>query len=164
LAESDTGSPIIAVAPADNGMLIYYGIDDMHSGFKTTPYYPIFWKRLLDYATKTPSVQNLNYRTGSLVSLGPVESIKTPKSTVRDSKLVLDYQGTYELPDRTIVANLNSPQESDVNGVFVTQRARSLEQEKTPATQPKDLITYGVLAIFIVLFLELLYLKFRGDT
>ena len=45
---------------SDVAPVLYYGIFDEESTFKTAMYYPIFWKRLIDFMTDQTELSSLN--------------------------------------------------------------------------------------------------------
>ena len=59
LAASEDKTPIITFSPLGQGKVFYYGILDEDSNadasFAKSPAYFVFWKRLVDFATDTPS-------------------------------------------------------------------------------------------------------------
>ncbi|MBN2142414.1 BatA and WFA domain-containing protein [Candidatus Woesearchaeota archaeon] len=168
LASSEYKVPIIAFNKMGEGKVVYYGILDedveAETFFAKSPAFFVFWKRTVDFITNTPSVKNLNYRTGSYISFPEEQTIQTPKGKIKTNELVLDQTGLYTLQDRTIAINLADEKESDI-GKEETEESRSYvkEGERFKEKVPYELTDNLVYAAIILLILELIYVKLRGD-
>jgi hypothetical protein len=156
--------PIISFNSLNKGLVAYYGIFDESADFPKEPYYPVFWKRLVDFLTGKPDLRNLNYKTGKILVLNNDQQVKTPKETLRANSINLKHAGTYTLADRIVVANLLSESESDINYVGKLKEDDKEVFDVKPTTEPFDISLYLIIAGIIVIFFELLYLKFRGDV
>ena len=160
IAESDDNSPLIAYK--DN--IIYYGIFDDDSDFKTLPSYPIFWNEIVNFLVKTEDIRDFNFRSGDAVVIEE-QKVKTPSGYLTTSKLILDEAGVYELKDKKIAVNLLNEKESDiaVEPTVLKQDKEEFSSEKIK--ELKNLYFEMPLAIivFLVLCFELLYIKIRGD-
>jgi hypothetical protein len=171
IAEAADSTPLIALLPVGDGLVMYYGLMPGSSGFHTDIYYPVFWKRTLDLAAKREDLSDLNKRTGDVINFPVTKDMWTPSKRLRDSGFILFEKGIYKVKDadserdaREFAANLLSERESDLNGDIdesksgiVTETAGSLQKV------PFDLSDYFVLGILVLLFLELMWIKFRGD-
>ncbi|MFH1072144.1 MAG: VWA domain-containing protein [Nanoarchaeota archaeon] len=156
-------SPVISFSRLGKGVIAYYGIFDESADFSKDPYYPIFWKRMIDFVSGKPDIRNLNYKTGRLVSLGASQEVKTPRETVKASSVFLDAAGVYTLADRTLAANLLSAAESDINAENSIGQKELEQLDEKPVPEPFDLSRWLIMAAILIIFVELLYQKFRGD-
>lgn len=157
--------PLLVISPLGKGKLVYYGIREEASDFKFSPGYPIFWNELLKAVTEQPDVKTLNYKTKDTLLLNRVQTIALPTGDdLKQASLILEYQGTYRLEDRAVASNLLDEVESDVNAKEFLGTS-SQEYELRPVKEKQDFpIAVPLLAIAaILLFLEILYVKVRGD-
>ncbi len=167
----DNGT-LIAYEQRGSGNIFYYGIFDediqvngntMRSTFKNDLYYPIFWKRVLDILSGTPSVGTLNRRTGQVIQLPEGQQVQTPQGNEVQGAFLMDEQGIYNFQKRDIAANLINSKESDISGEFSETLTPDIQTEEVETEKPKPLTNYFIIAGLIALILELLYTKFRGD-
>ncbi|MFH1400902.1 MAG: BatA and WFA domain-containing protein [Nanoarchaeota archaeon] len=156
-------SPIIALHQLGKGSVIYYGIDDKNADFPKEPYYPIFWKRAIDLLSGRPEINNLNFKTGRTVALTKEQNVKTPIETIKTSAILVNHQGIYTTEDRNIVANLLSESESDITPRPGAETKERITGESVVNYEQMDIASYLILAALILLFVELLALKIRGD-
>jgi hypothetical protein len=168
IAKTEDETPLIAYNKLGIGAAIYYGILDEDKSteafFAKSPGYFVFWKRTLDLITNTPSISNLNYKTGSFISFPDAQRIVTPQGTITTKELSLDNAGLYTLKDRIIAINLAEEKESDISAEQTLDKqtfAQSSDRFKEKV--PLELTSYFIYAGLILIFLELLYVKFRGD-
>jgi len=168
IAASDNMTPIITFSSMANGKVLFYGILDedkeAETFFGKSPGYFVFWKRTVDFMTNTPSIKNLNFRTGSLLSFAEEQRIETPAGKITTKDLSLDNAGMYTLKDRTIAINLANEKESDV-GKEDSLAAQGVSQggDRFKEKTPLELEYLFIWAALILLLLELLYVKMRGD-
>ncbi|MFH1916579.1 MAG: BatA and WFA domain-containing protein [Nanoarchaeota archaeon] len=156
-------SPIISFKQMQKGIIMYYGIFDESADFPKEPYYPIFWKRTIDFLSGRPDISALNYRTGSVLALPEAQEIKGPKGTEHTSALTLTFAGIYSMDDMDIAANLISLSESDINRQSIIGESEEAAFDQAPHKEPFDMSGYLLIAALAILLLELLYIKFRGD-
>jgi hypothetical protein len=170
LAATEDNNPIITYRQEGKGKIFFYGIldedDDAEAFFSRSPQYFVFWKRLLDFATNTPSLKNLNQKTNNIVSLGEKQTIATPNGKITTDKLELEKTGLYNLKDRIIVANLLNEQESYINEIKVAESSSLTAKSsgnRFNQKVPFEITDYLLIAAIILLLLEIVYIKFRGD-
>ena len=157
--------PLVSIGKLGDGRLAYYGILERASDFPFSPGYPIFWTEMLRYLTGIKDIKTLNYRTRDIVILDEVQTIKGPERTVKQATLILEDAGLYEASDRTIAANLIDEAESNLNSE-VEIGAKSTEFELKPVKEPRKYefeLPFVIFAL-VVIVLELLYVKMRGDV
>jgi len=165
VATAGNGSAVIAAAATENGgKLIWYGIQEKGSDFKFSPYYPIFWYELVKYVTNQKDITGMNFRTGSTLLLDAPAAVKTPSGTMETNRVIIDRAGLYTLPDRVIAANLLNEHESDINpreSLGVSPEDLQLKAVREMRRVPWEY--WLIVLALIVLFVELFYIKFRGD-
>ncbi|MBU1198500.1 MAG: VWA domain-containing protein [Nanoarchaeota archaeon] len=168
LAAAEDQTPIITFSSLEEGKVFFYGILDedksADASFAKSPVYFVFWKRLMDFATDTPSIKNLNYLSGSTLNFQKEERIQTPTGKITTKSLPLENAGLYTLNDRVIAINLLNKKESDVNNqADIEQEGYFQSSEKFKEKIPFELTDYMILIAIILLFIEFTYIKLRGD-
>lgn len=149
IASADDNSSLIVYSDYGKGKVLYYGIDDSYSSFKLTPWYPIFWDNMIKFMLARDDISQLNFKTG----------VKIGEDTY-------DKAGIYDIKTKSIAVNLLDEIESDVS----IKKEKSQEEVKISSKQDEfrkqrarefdiELLVIGM----ILLFGELLYVKFRGD-
>lgn len=164
IASASGSNPIIALKNIGEGKAAYYGIFDDNSEFKTLPSYPIFWNSLVNFMIDQESVKEFNYKTGKILTI-PEQKVKTPSGTLKTSKLIMDEAGIYELDERKIAVNLLDEEESDVAPVLdvETEEKKETALEKERVEHNFGIAPILLLIAFLLLGLEIYYLKVRGD-
>ena len=156
--------PVLAVAEHNSGSVVYYGILDEYSTFKNSPAYPQFWRRLTDFLTKTENLGDFNFRTGHLEAVG-TQTVETPLGTQKTDRVLFDKAGYYSYNQRTVSASLLNVRESaaGANASAFSAEEKRIVIDPSELKQKKHFT--GLLAFIagILIFLELLYVKFRGD-
>ena len=163
LASVGENTTIVGIKNLGKGMVVYVGLMDDYSDFKTDVFYPVFWKRLFDMALKKQEVSDLNYKTGQVAHLLERQSVNTPNGKVNEEKLILDYQGIYRSDERNFVANLLNERESNINGEKDEMKGVFDTSIMTEKEAPLELARQFLIAVIVFVLLELLWIKFRGD-
>ena len=146
------------------GKVVYYGILDEASDFKTLPSYPIFWSSLVNFMVGTEDIKEFNLKTGKIASIGE-QKVKTPSATLTASKLLMDEVGIYEFDNKKFAVNLLDEKESDIN--LPTKVENRKEREKLLESESKEhnfnleLTILGL--VFLFMMAEFIYIKRRGD-
>lgn len=167
-AAAEDNTPLITFSSLGKGKVFFYGILDEDRGadtsFAKSPVYFVFWKRLTDFATDTPSIKNLNYMSGSVLNFKEEQRIQTPKGRVTTQSLSLDNTGLYTLNERAIAINLLNEKESDVsNKASLGEQGFFQPSDRFKEKVPFELVQYFIIIALILLLLEFLYIKLRGD-
>ncbi len=160
---TNEGVPLFALGGYGKGTVVYYGLFETNSTFKYDVSYPIFWQQLVDYLIGKDTVDTLNYKIGEKVLFDNDVSIVTPsgKEVIRDY-LEFEEVGVYEYLNKKVAVNLLNSVESNVAySDEVVEKSKTEEQETMPIKQP--LTKPFIIALLVVVFLELLYVKLRGD-
>jgi len=168
IAAAEDNTPLITFNTLGDGKVFFYGILDedkqADTSFAKSPVYFVFWKRLTDFATDTPSIKNLNYKTGSVLNFKKEQRIQTPTGRIITKSLSLDAAGLYTLNDRVIAINLLDVKESDVgNTRGFGEEGFSQPSERFREKVPFELTDYLIIIAIILLLIEFLYIKLRGD-
>jgi hypothetical protein len=162
----DNESAVITAATVPGGgKLIWYGVIEKGSDFKFSPYYPIFWYELIKYATDQKDITGMNFKTGTTLLLDKPVKVVTPSETLETNRIIFSKAGLYKLPDRTIAANLLNEQESDINPREKLGDAPDdvdFAPVREKRTVPWEM--YLLIGALLVLFVELMYVKLRGDV
>ncbi len=163
IARTGDNSTIIGLGSHGQGIVVYYGIFDEESTFKYDISYPIFWQQLLDYLLGDGTLEDLNYKIKDQIILDTEIPIKTPTKSIKTAVVDFDEVGLYSVRNRQIASNLVHKVESNVNlNMEQTAGDGSAAKEKD-ANIKRRIIHLFIYAILTLLFLELLYIKFRGD-
>jgi len=156
-----TGSSIVSVGnnsiitlfDAGKGKVLYYGIMESESDFEITPGYPIFWNNLIYSFVGRDNLNDVNIKTGFTLE-------------IRNETKNLDKVGIYQLGDVSIAANLINEKESDINFIDTESVSRYVEGElesiKSDVDYRMDL--YLVAIVLLILALEFIYIKYRGEV
>ena len=146
------------------GKSVYYGIMDETSDFKTLPAYPIFWDSIINFMIGTEDIREFNHKAGKIVSINE-QKVKTPSSELTTSKLLMDEAGIYEYDGKKFAVNLLDEKESDVSlpSKVEEQEERERLLESRSKVHDFNLELVILLAVFIFMLSEFLYIKRRGD-
>ncbi|MBR9700667.1 hypothetical protein GOV11_02275 [Candidatus Woesearchaeota archaeon] len=175
VSTNDGPEPVIAAKRIGKGAVIYYGIRDKQTYDLDPQSYAIIWGRIVDFSLVDP--MTLNLPTGAVIPVRG-QNVKTPMGKL-PGPVLMSKAGVYQLPDRTLVANLYglstslktsteivgvrsesaiaSPVEIDIDDISSSGDG----DEKTKV--PKDLTNWLIILGLIVMLVELLYVKYRGD-
>ena len=143
---------------------VYYGIIDKFSDFRKSPAYPIFWITLLDFLTQKEDIQQYNSKGG--IRVPSIQGkVTTPSGLVESNFVLLDEAGYYDIDGRTLAVNLLDEEESNI-----AQTQRVFDEQQTALTAEQQIkqveiqldMVFMVL-VMVLLFLELWYVKRRGE-
>ena len=165
LAKTDSGLPVLILQEHGSGKVVYYGIFDRESDFKSTAEYPIFWSELVGFLSGNEDIANYNIKTGDLIPIAE-QTISTPSRSTKGSQLYADETGFYSYSGKVVASNLLSEKESTVNAINLLksgkQNPNGSKEEQQKRKVNLDLIILGIISL--LLFLELLIVKYRGDA
>jgi hypothetical protein len=142
---AEDGSSLIALKSYDKGKVIYYGLFDEEQDFRFSPDYPIFWSNIIGFLLDSEDITDYNFKMGE--------------------RSLIDQAGFYEEGIKTVAYNFVDEMESDVGQTsllsskdYTSFVSKEVEEEfKFNFTMPL------LILVTVLLFLELVYLKFRGD-
>ena len=161
---SSGGSPVVAVAAHNRGKVVYYGILDDFSSFKSSTTYPQFWNRLLNFLAETEALDGFNFKTGRIEATSS-QLVSTPSGAFNTGLVLFDNVGFYSYDGKTFAANLLDVRESDVSSdlqSFEREYSQVLV-EKSDLKERRNYELYLAVIVAVLIFLELVYVKFRGD-
>ncbi|MBI2653796.1 BatA domain-containing protein [Candidatus Woesearchaeota archaeon] len=163
-ASADDKTSLIVYGEKKRGKVVFYGILDEASDFKTLPSYPIFWNSIINFMVGAEDIKDFNHKTGRIATIKE-QKVKTPSSSLTTSKLLMDYSGIYEYDNKRFAVNLIDEKESDVN--LPSKVEAHKEREKLLERQAKEHDFNLELTILLLAFLfmttEFIYIKRRGD-
>ena len=163
-ASADDKTPLIVYGEKKKGKVVYYGIFDEASDFKTLPSYPIFWNSMVNFLAGAEDIKEFNLKTGKIATINE-QSVKTPSSSLKTSKLLMDEVGIYEFNGKKYAVNLLDEKESDIS--LPSKVESKKEREELIEGQSREHVFNLEFLILILVFLfmlaEFLYIKRRGD-
>jgi len=163
-ASADDKTPLIVYGDKKKGKVVYYGIFDEASDFKTLPSYPIFWSSLINFMVGTQDIKDFNYKTGKIAILNE-QKVKTPSTTLTTSKLLMDETGIYEFDNKKVAVNLLDEKESNVAVPAKIEKQEQRRQLLERESKEHDFNLELLILILVLLFMmtEFFYIKRRGD-
>jgi len=113
---------------------------------------------------KTEDINDYNFKTGRMVVINEQE-VKTPSAKMTTNKLLLDEAGIYEFGNKKVAVNLINEQESDINreNIELEGNLKKFSAEKVKDVDDFELEVPLLIAALIILFIEFIYIKRRGD-
>lgn len=174
LVNTTNGIPMLVYGTVGEGTVVYIGMNDAMGGdawnnFHNLPEYPVFWFRLAGWLAGTGSISDYNLRTGAVSVLASMQEIQTPSSIMTVNRVHYNEVGAYSVAGKTIAANLYNDKESDTTniGQEVIDRTKVKDSPRivraTTYTAKHYLDTYMIAIVLILVILELLIIKKRGE-
>ncbi len=147
IASADDKSPMIALKEKNEGKLVYYGIFDDYSDFKLDEDYPIFWDNLIGFLIKEDDIREYNKKFEDEAVLG------------------INKVGIYEKEGKFIAVNLLNEKESDVSSdEELTSKMEEFVSESEKQKVAMQLAITLLIISLVLMFIEIIYVKFRGDA
>lgn len=175
-------SAMLAYWKFGKGIVIYSGLADpqgnniydplneqVWNDFHTLPEYPLFWKQLLEWLKGSLDVTEYNAKTGMIIKFPGTVTVNTPSDKVTTDTLLLDEVGIYEVPGKSIAVNLFDERESNLEGGGIPVEAENVSALNASAYSPQtirkplNLDIYFIMGAIFLVFLELYYLRWRGE-
>ncbi len=142
IIEADDSSPLVALGKNGKGNLVYYGIIDEQTDFKTQTSYPIFWNELLNFLAEAGDIKDYNFRI--------------------DEKPSIDKAGIYDNGNK-IAVNLLNEYESDIAKETIDFDEQGFVSGISEEKVVVNLDIYLIIFAIIIMFFEIFYIKIRGD-
>jgi len=161
LVNTSDSTPLLALARAGEGRVLYYGYLPSETSFSFAARYPVFWKRTIATISGRPRPSELNRQTGERVEF-ETEQVQGPEGNLRGPAVSLDQVGLYTDGNRRVGANLLRAGESNVtapNIESVTDPDGGGAQEQSPLNLTP--LTAGLALLAFIL--EIGYMYYRGD-
>jgi hypothetical protein len=158
------GSPMIVDMKRELGEIIYYGIIDKYSSFYSDSFYPIFWNNMVNYLMKREDIRDYNFKAGRMIVIKE-QDVKSPSAMITTNKLLLDEAGIYEFNNKKVAVNLADEKESDISreNIELEENLEKFSDEKVKDVDSFELEVPLLIAALVILFIEFLYIKRRGD-
>ncbi len=174
LVALENGVPILSYWQVGRGTVFYMGLSDelgenSWNNFHNLPEYPVFWIKLVQWLGGTGDISEYNLKTGTLTSLAKTEEIRTPSKTFTSNRILFDEAGIYELSGKKIAVNLYDDRESNtkVDASELIKRAVSNDEPKLVRadsyTAKQDITNYLIGVLFLLILLEILIVRQRGE-
>jgi len=110
-----------------------------------------------------PSVADHNIVTGRILPIR-TGTVKTPTRTVELESILIDEAGIYEFDNKVVASNMLSEFESDIKRkIDVETKEAEFKEKPSEAKFKLDLNTYLLALVMLILIIELIFLKRRGD-
>ena len=166
--------PILSYWQVGRGTVFYMGLSDelgenSWNNFHNLPEYPVFWIKLVQWLGGTGDISEYNLKTGTLTSLAKTEEIRTPSKTFTSNRILFDEAGIYELAGKKIAVNLYDDRESNtkIDASELIKRAVSNDETKLVRadsyTAKQDITNYLIGVLFLLILLEILIVRQRGE-
>ncbi|MCQ6963623.1 BatA domain-containing protein [Methanolobus chelungpuianus] len=174
LVSTTAGTPMLVYGTLGDGTVVYLGLndamgEDAWNNFHNLPEYPVFWFKLAGWLGGTGSVTDYNLKTGSVSALAREQEIQTPSGLETTSRVLYDEAGVYTVVGKRIAVNLYSDRESDttLTGQELIDRSKAKDSpgivRASSYTAKNYLDTYMIIIVFLLVLLELLIIRKRGE-
>ncbi|MDD3247062.1 MAG: BatA domain-containing protein [Methanosarcina sp.] len=174
LVATENGIPLLSYWQVGKGTIFYMGLSDelgdgAWNNFHNLPEYPVFWIKLVEWLGGIGEISEYNLETGTLTSLSKTEEIRTPSKTLTANRLLFDEVGIYKISDKNIAVNLYDDRESDTTVDASELISRAVAEDETRLvradtyTAKNDITNYLIGVLFLLILLELLIVRGRGE-
>ncbi len=174
LVALENGVPILSYWQVGRGTVFYMGLSDelgenSWNNFHNLPEYPVFWIKLVQWLGGTGDISEYNLETGTQTSLSKTEEIRTPTKTFTSNRILFDEAGIYELAGKKIAVNFYDDRESNtkIDASELIKRAVSNDEPKLVRadsyTSKNDITNYLIGVLFLLILLEILIVRQRGE-
>ena len=174
LVATENNIPILTYQPIGDGTVVYFGLNDAlgndaWGNFHNLPEYPVFWAKLIGWLGGAGDISDYNVKTGAITALSKAQDYTTPGGTVSGNRVLYDEVGIYEVAGKEIAVNLYNDRESDttVDASDVIERSLSKTEpgivRATTYTAKKDIDIYLIAGAFLLMLLEILIIRKRGE-
>ncbi|RXA20125.1 hypothetical protein EQO05_05920 [Methanosarcina sp. MSH10X1] len=172
LEENDV--PVLSYWQVGRGTVFYMGLSDelgenSWNNFHNLPEYPVFWIKLIQWLGGAGDISEYNLETGSLTSLSKTEEIRTPTKTFTSNRILFDEAGIYELAGKRIAVNLYDDRESNTTADASELMKRAVSEDEPGLvradtyTAKNDITSYLIGVLFLLILLEILIVRQRGE-
>ena len=174
LVATENGIPMLSYWQVGKGTIFYMGLNDelgdgAWNNFHNLPEYPVFWIKLVEWLGGIGDISEYNLETGALTSLSKTEEVRTPSKTLTANRLLFDEVGIYEISDKKIAVNLYDDRESNTTVDASELISRAVAEDETRLvradtyTAKNDITNYLIGVLFLLLLLEILIVRGRGE-
>jgi hypothetical protein len=166
--------PVLSYWQVGKGTVFYMGLgdelgDNAWNNFHNLPEYPVFWIKLVQWLGGTGDISEYNLKTGTLTSLSKTEVISTPSRVFTSNRILFDEAGIYEIGGKRIAVNLYDDRESNttIDASEIVKRAAAEDEPKLVRadtyTSKNDITSYLIGILFLLILLEILIVRGRGE-
>ncbi len=146
IAVAQDSSPLVLYSIKEKGKVLYYGIIDSQSDFPTSVSYPIFWNNLIKDLVEREDINDYN------------------KKTIDNEYVKYGEIGVYDILNKKVALNLINDAESNIaNEEKLKEIEDKLVVEKGSKEGNVTITNYLLMAALLIMFLEIFYIKKRGD-
>ncbi|AKB21197.1 BatA domain-containing protein [Methanosarcina sp. WH1] len=174
LVATENGIPMLSYWQVGKGTIFYMGLSDelgdgAWNNFHNLPEYPVFWIKLVEWLGGIGEISEYNLETGTLTSLSKTVEIRTPSKTLTANRLLFDEVGIYEISGKKIAVNLYDDRESNTTVDASELISRAVAEDETRLvradtyTAENDITNYLIGVLFLLLLLEILIVRGRGE-
>ncbi|MDO9516804.1 MAG: VWA domain-containing protein [Methanosarcinaceae archaeon] len=174
LVATENDIPILTYQPIGSGTVVYFGLNDAlgeeaWGNFHNLPEYPVFWAKLIGWLGGAGDISDYNVKTGAITALSKAQDYSAPSGTMSGNRVLYDEIGIYEVAGKRIAVNLYNDRESDttVDASDVIERSLSKTEPSvvraTTYTAKKDIDIYLIAGVFLLMLLEILIIRKRGE-
>ncbi|AKB17841.1 BatA domain-containing protein [Methanosarcina sp. WWM596] len=174
LVATENGIPVLSYWQVGKGTIFYMGLSDelgdgAWNNFHNLPEYPVFWIKLVEWLGGIGEISEYNLETGTLTSLSKTVEIRTPSKTLTANRLLFDEVGIYEISGKKIAVNLYDDRESNTTVDASELISRAVAEDETRLvradtyTAENDITNYLIGVLFLLLLLEILIVRGRGE-
>ena len=174
LVATENNIPILTYQPIGDGTVVYFGLndalgEDAWGNFHNLPEYPVFWAKLIGWLGGAGDISDYNVKTGAITALSKAQDYTAPSGAMSGNRVLYDEIGIYEVAGKRIAVNLYNDRESDttVDASDVIERSLSKTEPSvvraTTYTAKKDLDIYLIAGAFLLMLLEILIIRKRGE-
>jgi hypothetical protein len=158
---AESNETVVCNKKAGEGNVLFFGILES-ADFKSTPEYPLFWSYLIDYYFPQEEDYELNFKSGAVLPVA-FQEIETPEGVISSNKAVLNKIGFYTLDNVSIGVNLEDFAESNINTKAQVESGIRLGGSVSSKSAEKDISKELAFIALVVVFIELVIIKWRGD-
>jgi len=174
LVATENNIPILTYQPIGDGTVVYFGLndalgEDAWGNFHNLPEYPVFWAKLIGWLGGAGDITDYNIKTGAITALSKSQDYTAPSGTMSGNRVLYDEIGIYDVAGKRIAVNLYNDRESDttVDASDVIERSLSKTEPSvvraTTYTAKKDIDIYLIAGAFLLMILEILIIRKRGE-
>ncbi|AKB37517.1 hypothetical protein MSSAC_2927 [Methanosarcina siciliae C2J] len=174
LVATEDGIPMLSYWQVGKGTIFYMGLNDelgdgAWNNFHNLPEYPVFWIKLVEWLGGIGDISEYNLETGTLTSLAKTEEVQTPSKTLTTNRLLFDEVGVYRISDKEIAVNLYDDRESNTTVDASELISQAVENDGSRLvrsdtyTAKNDITNYLIVVMFLLMLLEILIIRGRGE-
>ncbi|AKB29342.1 hypothetical protein MSSIT_2623 [Methanosarcina siciliae T4/M] len=174
LVATEDGIPMLSYWQVGKGTIFYMGLNDelgdgAWNNFHNLPEYPVFWIKLVEWLGGIGDISEYNLETGTLTSLAKTEEVQTPSKTLTTNRLLFDEVGIYRISDKEIAVNLYDDRESNTTVDASELISQAVENDGSRLvrsdtyTAKNDITNYLIVVMFLLMLLEILIIRGRGE-